>query len=93
LGDNQGHQIDIHSYTFDSAGNHVYGVEYPADSLTGIGSVNGFSVRCISPEWAVKFHIGYEPDVNDYRDVQALCQRFGIEMPSALKTFESKGDA
>src|SRR5437867_11694142 len=24
LGDDQGHQIDVHSYTFDSAGNHIY---------------------------------------------------------------------
>jgi lincosamide nucleotidyltransferase A/C/D/E len=53
LGDDLGHQIDVHSYTFDSAGNHVYGVEYPAESLAGTGSVNGNSVRCISPEWMV----------------------------------------
>jgi lincosamide nucleotidyltransferase A/C/D/E len=88
LGDDQGRQIDVHSYTFDSAGNHVYGVKYPADSLTGSGSVNGYPVRCISPEWMVKFHLGYEFDVNDYRDVRALCQRFGIEMPPEYRRFE-----
>jgi lincosamide nucleotidyltransferase A/C/D/E len=92
LGDDQGHQIDVHSYTFDSAGNHVYGVEYPVDSLTGTGSVNGYPVRCISPEWMVKFHTGYELDANDYRDVRALCRRFGIEMPSEYEKFKPKGD-
>jgi lincosamide nucleotidyltransferase A/C/D/E len=81
LGDNQGHQIDIHSYTFDSAGNHVYGVEYPFDSLTGTGSVNGHPVKCISPEWMVKFHAGYKLDENDYHDVKALCRRFDIKTP------------
>ena len=90
LEDDLGHQIDVHSYTFDSAGNHVYGVEYPAESLTGTGSVNGYPVRCISPEWMVKFHTGYELDENDYHDVRALCQRFGIEMPSEYDKFETR---
>lgn len=90
LGDDQGRQIDVHTYTFDSAGNHIFGVEYPADSLTGTGSVNGFPVKCISPEWAVKFHTGYETDMDDYRDVRALCQRFGIEMPSEYEGFETE---
>src|SRR5215510_7523123 len=51
LGDENGHLIDIHSYTFDSAGNVVFGVEYPFDSLQGRGSINGLPVRCITPEW------------------------------------------
>jgi lincosamide nucleotidyltransferase A/C/D/E len=29
LGDDQGHQIDLHTYTFDAAGNHIYGIPYP----------------------------------------------------------------
>lgn len=44
LGDGLGHQVDVHIYEFDSAGNHVYGIAYPAESLTGTGSVNGYSV-------------------------------------------------
>jgi lincosamide nucleotidyltransferase A/C/D/E len=93
LEDDLGHQIDVHSYTFDSSGNHVYGVEYPAQSLTGNGFVNGYLVRCISPEWMVKFHTGYEIDENDYLDVRALCRRFGIEMPSEYEKFEAKATA
>ncbi len=91
LGDDQGRHIDIHSYTFDPAGNHVYGVEYPYDSLNGSGSVNGYPVKCISPEWMVKFHTGYKLDGNDYHDVKALCQRFGVEMPSEYEAFERRG--
>jgi len=90
LGDEQGRQIDIHSYTFDAAGNNVYGVAYPFDSLTGTGWVNGHLVKCISPEWMVKFHTGYELDENDYRDVKALCQRFEIKMPVEYEAFERK---
>jgi lincosamide nucleotidyltransferase A/C/D/E len=90
LGDHQGHQVDIHSYTFDAAGNHVYGVAYPAESLTGTGSVNGYPVKCISPEWAVTFHTGYAVDANDYHDVRALCQRFGIAMPAEYGKFATR---
>ena len=93
LGDDLGHQVDIHTYEFDSEGNHIYGIAYPAESLTGIGSVNGHPVKCISPGWMVKFHTGYEPDENDYRDVLALCKRFGIEMPSEYEKFETKAAA
>ena len=93
LGDNQGHQIDIHSFTFDSMGHLVYGVPYSIDSLTGTGSVNGHPVKCISPEWMVRFHTGYKPDENDYRDVKALCQRFSIELPSEYAEFATKESA
>jgi lincosamide nucleotidyltransferase A/C/D/E len=81
LGDGLGHEIDIHSYTFDKEGQHIYGVAYPLESLLGTGTLNGQPVRCITPEWMVKFHAGYKLDENDYRDVKALCQKYGIEMP------------
>jgi lincosamide nucleotidyltransferase A/C/D/E len=88
LADNQGHQIDIHSYMFDSIGNHIYGIEYPYDSLAGNGSVNGYPVKCISPEWIVRFHTGYVFDENDCRDVRAICEHFGIPMPLEYEKFE-----
>jgi lincosamide nucleotidyltransferase A/C/D/E len=85
MGDDRGHEVDVHSYTFDAHGNLVFGVEYPFDSLTGTGSIQGYPVKCISPEWMVKFHSGYELDENDYRDVSALCERFGIALPTELR--------
>jgi lincosamide nucleotidyltransferase A/C/D/E len=33
----------------------------------------------------VKFHSGYVLDENDYRDVRALCETFGIELPEEYK--------
>jgi lincosamide nucleotidyltransferase A/C/D/E len=88
LGDDRGHQIDLHTYTFDAAGNHIYGIPYPLESLTGTGSVNGYIVKCISPEWVVKFHTGYQFDEDDYHDVKAICQYFKIEMPLEYQEFE-----
>ena len=87
LGDDQGHLFDLHSCTFDGAGNNVFGVKYPFDSLLGTGSINGHPVKCISPDWIVKFHTGYTLDGNEYHDVKLLCQKFGFEMPKEFDEF------
>jgi lincosamide nucleotidyltransferase A/C/D/E len=88
LGDERGHQVDVHSYTFDAAGNCIFGVPYPVDSLSGTGVINGHAVKCISPEWMVRFHTGYPLDENDYYDTRALCQYFGIVLPPEYASFE-----
>ncbi len=88
LGDDHGHLIDIHTFTFDANGNLVFGIAYPPDSLAGEGCVNGYPVKCITPEWMLKFHSGYPLDENDYRDVKALCQHFSLEMPGEYASFE-----
>ena len=90
LGDAQGHLIDFHSYTFDAEGNHIFGVAYPHTSLQGTGSILGHPVQCITPEWMVDFHTGYELDENDYHDVKLLCQRYDIEIPAEYADFESR---
>ncbi|MHB9084557.1 MAG: nucleotidyltransferase domain-containing protein, partial [Bellilinea sp.] len=90
MGDDRGRLIDIHTYTFDERGHLTFGVPYPIDSLHGSGSVNGYPVKCITPEWMVKFHTGYPLDDNDYRDVKALCQRFGIAIPVEYEEFTGK---
>jgi lincosamide nucleotidyltransferase A/C/D/E len=87
LADARGRKIDVHSYTLDEAGNNVYGVAYAAEHLTGKGSTDGYPVRCIDPEWLVKFHTGYPLDENDFRDVRALCERFGIPLPDEYMRF------
>ena len=87
LGDDLGRQIDFHSFTFDDTGKIIFGVPYPRESLTGRGLIAGVAVNCISPEWLVKFHTGYELDIDDYRDVLALCQRFGLELPLEFEKF------
>ncbi|MBK9049663.1 MAG: aminoglycoside nucleotidyltransferase [Chloroflexi bacterium] len=87
LGDDQGHLVDFHSCTFDAEGNNIFGVPYPFASLQGRGAINGFPVKCVPAEWLVQFHTGYKLDENDYRDVKALCQQFGLEIPSEYGEF------
>ena len=87
LGDAKGHELDVHSYTFDDDGKNVQGIAYMPEHLTGTGSIGGYSVKCISPQWMVKFHSGYELNENDYRDVLALCRRFGFSLPAEYEKF------
>jgi len=60
------------------------------EHLTGEGFIDGYPVRCISPEWLVKFHTGYDLDENDFRDVRSLCERFGIPLPDEYLRFISR---
>jgi lincosamide nucleotidyltransferase A/C/D/E len=88
LGDDQGREIDVHAVVFDNKGNGLYGpvekgVMYPAGSLHGTGLICGETVRCIAPEWMIRFHSGYVLQEKDIRDVTALCEKFGIDNPLA----------
>jgi lincosamide nucleotidyltransferase A/C/D/E len=92
LGDASGREIDVHVIVVDEKGDGLYGpVEkgemYPAASLTGTGKIEGQTVRCISAEWMVKFHSGYPLKEKDFRDVAALCGKFGIDLPVAYEEF------
>jgi lincosamide nucleotidyltransferase A/C/D/E len=77
----------------DDGGNGIYGPPeegemYPAASLTGAGTIERQAVRCISPEWMVKFHSGYDLKDKDFQDVSALCKKFEIDLPAVYKRFK-----
>lgn len=93
LGDGAGHQVDVHTCEFDAAGNLIYGLAYPADSLRGSGAILEQPVRCITAQWLVQFHTGYKLDAADYQDVKALCQVFGIPLPAEYAPFEQAESA
>lgn len=93
LGDEKNREVDLHVIVLDDHGNGLYGpiengLMYPAASLTGTGSIDGRIVKCISPEWAVKFHSGYKLKGTDFRDVSALCKKFGIRLPESFAQFK-----
>lgn len=93
LGDHNGHEVDVHVIVFDADGNGLYGppgkgVMYPVASLTGTGTIRGHRVRCISAEYMVRFHSGFELHDTDLRDVSALCERFSISLPEEYARFK-----
>jgi lincosamide nucleotidyltransferase A/C/D/E len=82
--------IDLHIVVFDANGNGVLGPPdegsaYPAASLTGRGKIGDRTVDCITAEWAVQFHDAYLGDADDRTDVQALCERFGLQIPEQYR--------
>lgn len=79
------HTIDIHVFEFDDDKNNIYGIEYPYDSLTGRGQIDGRDVNCISPEWMFKFKTAYTPKPKDLDDVRALAEKFGFDIPDTHK--------
>ena len=93
LGDDKGHEIDVHVIVLNDQGNGIYGPEengemYPAAALTGRGTITGQTVRCISPEWTIKFHTGYDLKAKDYQDVVTLCEKYGLELPEEYDRFK-----
>jgi len=88
LGDDHGHEIDVHVFIFDAQGNVEKGIMYLPGSLTGTGTIEGHTVRCISADWMAKFHSGYQVKEKDFRDVSALCERFGLDLPEEYLQFK-----
>ncbi len=85
--DTDGRQVDIHPVAFNESGDGIYRMRngedwvYPSWSFAGRGRVQDLRVRCLSPEAQVLCHTGYELDGNDFRDLHALQERFGVKSP------------
>lgn len=87
---NNGLLIDIHVIEIDKNGDGVYGPrennqQYPAPSLISKGMIGEMKVKCISPEYQIQSHVGYELKDKDFHDVQLLCEKFNVELPEEYK--------
>lgn len=94
MGDDSGHEVDFHVIVVDSRGDGVYGPpkngdRWPAESLRNTGTILGRVVRATSPRWLVASHTGYLLKDKDRRDVSALCERFGLQLPPEYERFRS----
>jgi lincosamide nucleotidyltransferase A/C/D/E len=87
LKNREGLLLDVHTYQLDELGNNLSGVAYESVHLTGAGVINDCAVKCISPDWTMKFHTGYELDENDYHDVVVLSRKFGLPIPDEYDRF------
>src|SRR4051794_23274312 len=86
LHDGQSRRVDLHLYETLGNGRLHYGsVKAPfiftTDDLSGHGQIAGISVRCESPEFAIRNHGGYELRDIDRHDVSVLCEHFGLHPP------------
>lgn len=86
LADQAGNEVDVHVIVIDEAGNGIYGPAengdyYPASALQATGTINGETVNCLSPEYQLESHTGYEIRDKDVEDVSALCEKFSLKAP------------
>lgn len=86
--------IDLHIFSYSSDFNYIFeGQEYESEVFSGTGKIGNIDVVCIPPEYQVLFHLGYERDDNDIKDVLLICKTFNIEIPSEiLKEMSDKDD-
>jgi lincosamide nucleotidyltransferase A/C/D/E len=92
LANGAGLEVDVHAVTFDDLGNGVYRMQngedwiYSVEHLCGQGSVRGKNVKCLTTEAQILCHAyGYVLAEKDYRDMELLEERFGVELPSQLR--------
>jgi lincosamide nucleotidyltransferase A/C/D/E len=88
LEDERGRQLDFHPLEFDEGGDGWQpqlggaAARWPRDALSAHGAIGGREVRCTSPEFQVEAHLYKGYDDLDWAAVAALCQRFGLAVPS-----------
>lgn len=92
LANGSGLEVDVHAVAFDNDGNGVYRMQngedwiFPAEGFSGRGVIAGKSVSCLSPTTQVLCHAhGYTPVHKDFRDMEHLKERFGVELPLQLQ--------
>jgi lincosamide nucleotidyltransferase A/C/D/E len=86
-------RVDLHLYEALADGSLHYGSvvdggPFPAEALSGRGSVAGVAVRCESAQWSVRWHTGYPARPVDCHDVSLLCRKFGIDLPEGFAPAE-----
>ncbi len=93
--DRNGREVDVHLVDRDvvvavAGAIDVYGpngLAYEVGSLDATGTIGGRTVRCCTADFMVRSHTTYEPDLDDARDVFALCERFAIPLPQMYERF------
>jgi lincosamide nucleotidyltransferase A/C/D/E len=90
LGDGVGHEVDIHVVVLDETGGGVCGRPqngraWPAEALRSTATLCDREMPCVTPEYLVASHTGYELKPKDRSDVAALCARFDIPLPAEYR--------
>ncbi len=86
LGDGR-RAVDLHPVAWGSDGTGIQDGSagerfiYPPGSTDAAGRIGGRTVRCLTPELLIAFHLGYEPRPIDRQDMAALARQFDLELP------------
>ena len=86
LQDPQGRELDVHAMRFNQQGEgvpaweKVKGFIFTPQDLSGVGTIASCTVRCVSAENQMICHMGYELPDYQWRDLEQLHQKFGVEI-------------
>jgi lincosamide nucleotidyltransferase A/C/D/E len=89
LMDPAGRLVDLHAFddtttVVDADGVERHGPDglaYETGGFTGVGTIDGQHVACMSAEFQMRSHTGYAVDDGDWHDVRHLHERFGLPIP------------
>jgi lincosamide nucleotidyltransferase A/C/D/E len=93
--DDEGLLVDLHAFDDETTVVGEDGVErhgpnglaYITGGFGGRGVVAGRAVRCMTAEFQMWSHTGYEPDADDFHDVERLHIRFGLPIPNGYEAW------
>jgi lincosamide nucleotidyltransferase A/C/D/E len=97
LWDAEGRELDVHAMHFDELGNgipnweKIEGFIFTPQDLAGVGMIDRLAVQCMSPENQMFCHTGYVLPDYQWRDLELLHAKFGIEYPNELSRPQSIG--
>ncbi|MFN9898557.1 MAG: nucleotidyltransferase domain-containing protein, partial [bacterium] len=60
----------------------------PAAAFVGKGNILDLQVNCLTSEYQVESHQGYQLKEKDFKDVFLLCERFELEIPKEYQDFK-----
>lgn len=87
------HGLDLGATRFNEIGVEVYGpngLAYEVGSLDASGIILGRRVACTTADFQIRSHTSYKLNANDYHDVFALHERFGLPLPEPYRTLAAK---
>lgn len=90
LRDPDGRELDVHALRLDEQGNGIpawekdEGFILTSQCLTGDGTIAGYLVRCMSAEYQMISHTGYELPEKQVPDLMKLHEKFGVTYPDEI---------
>ena len=83
-------RIDFHVIELSKDGGGIYGpgeIDWTISEseLDAEGTIGGRTVRCLSADYQVRSHSGYPLKATDFADMNALHERFGVELSEEQK--------
>jgi lincosamide nucleotidyltransferase A/C/D/E len=90
LCDPEGRELDAHALRLDEQGNGIAAREkaegfiFTQQYLSGEGTVAGYPIRCMSPEYQMVSHTGYDLPDKQLPDLQRLYEKFAVEYPKEI---------